>query len=331
MQQHPLQTIRARTLTQSRQRIPKSQLSHMPSAADSRRNSQSRRPWRRRVFPLNRTTKKRKLKDGSAVATGEGKGKESAAAKPRQNSVWVGNMSFKTTQENLKAFFAGVGEITRINMPMKVSARPNMPQENRGLVPFPLLLYLSLQPPFSSLTIAFHLLVFCVHPCQYTTFSPSSIIDSHTSISRHQKLRKPPSHGQNSLSLAGNSSLRMVSRLASSFTAQYPIDQRIRHIGSNFDGRPIAPGSDVKTTDNALAQKVHSKTAQKILRKQKQPPAPTLFVGNLPFETTEEDIRNLFREPSSGCEGREEREGEEEFVQGRERRRKGRGEGGERQ
>ena len=37
-----------------------------------------------------------------------------------------------------------------------------------------------------------------------------------------------------------------------------------------------------------------SKTAQKILRTQKQPPAPTLFLGNLGFETTEESIRELF-------------------------------------
>jgi RNA recognition motif-containing protein len=51
---------------------------------------------------------------------------------------------------------------------------------------------------------------------------------------------------------------------------------------------------DVKTKDSELAQKTHSKTAQKILRSQKQPPAPTLFIGNLPFETTDDDIRQLF-------------------------------------
>src|SRR5882757_1372908 len=48
------------------------------------------------------TTKKRKLKDGSAKAV---------VSLKRQNSVWVGNMSFKTTQENLRTFFADVGEI----------------------------------------------------------------------------------------------------------------------------------------------------------------------------------------------------------------------------
>ncbi|TEB18600.1 RNA-binding domain-containing protein, partial [Coprinellus micaceus] len=39
---------------------------------------------------------------------------------------------------------------------------------------------------------------------------------------------------------------------------------------------------------------IHSKTAQKILRQQKQPPAPTLFIGNLPFETTEDGLKELF-------------------------------------
>ena len=38
----------------------------------------------------------------------------------------------------------------------------------------------------------------------------------------------------------------------------------------------------------------HSKTAQKILRAQEQQPAPTLFLGNLSFETTEKSIRELF-------------------------------------
>ena len=70
-------------------------------------------------------TKKRKLKDGSAKAVVPTK---------RQNSVWVGNMSFKTTQENLQTFFADVGEITRINMPTKAAAGPGLKPENRGYV-----------------------------------------------------------------------------------------------------------------------------------------------------------------------------------------------------
>ena len=63
--------------------------------------------------------------------------------------------------------------------------------------------------------------------------------------------------------------------------------------GDDFKGRPAAVAGDVSFSDPALAHKTHSKTAQKILRAQKQPPAPTLFFGNLGFETTEESIRQL--------------------------------------
>lgn len=52
----------------------------------------------------------------------------------RQNSVWVGNMSFKTTQEDLRSFFGEVGEVTRINMPRKRAAGPSLKPENRGYV-----------------------------------------------------------------------------------------------------------------------------------------------------------------------------------------------------
>jgi RNA recognition motif-containing protein len=41
------------------------------------------------------------------------------AAKKRQNSVWVGNLSFKTTQQQLEQFFQFAGEITRVHLPTK--------------------------------------------------------------------------------------------------------------------------------------------------------------------------------------------------------------------
>lgn len=48
----------------------------------------------------------------------------------RQNSVWVGNLSFKTTTDALRGFFDGVGEITRIHMPMRAGAKG----ENTGSI-----------------------------------------------------------------------------------------------------------------------------------------------------------------------------------------------------
>lgn len=69
--------------------------------------------------------KKRKLQDGKAAPI---------VSNRRQNSVWVGNMSFKTTQDDLRAFFEGVGEVTRMNMPTKVPTGPGRKGENRGSV-----------------------------------------------------------------------------------------------------------------------------------------------------------------------------------------------------
>jgi RNA recognition motif-containing protein len=72
--------------------------------------------------------------------------------------------------------------------------------------------------------------------------------------------------------------------------------------GDDFTRRPakakIEPsgGEGEKLVKNATMAEGRnlSKTAQKILRAQKQPPAQTLFLGNLGFETTEGSVRELF-------------------------------------
>ncbi|WFC99696.1 Nucleolar protein 13 [Malassezia yamatoensis] len=65
--------------------------------------------------------------------------------------------------------------------------------------------------------------------------------------------------------------------------------------GSDYTGRP---GLDLSVTSNDSilggGRTGLTKTAQRILHAQRNPPAPTLFVGNLSFETTEESIRELF-------------------------------------
>ena len=98
-----------------------------------------------------RKQKKKELKqqkaDTAAAATlsekqkGKQPVKNSAELAPsklprRQHSVWVGNLAFKTTPDALRRFFDGVGEITRIHMPMKMaSGGPGgggARKENRG-------------------------------------------------------------------------------------------------------------------------------------------------------------------------------------------------------
>ena len=59
-----------------------------------------------------------------------------------------------------------------------------------------------------------------------------------------------------------------------------------------------------------------TKTAQKILAAQKQPPGPTLFFGNLGFEVTEDSIRQLLeahrKKPAETLAGNDEDEEEDE-------------------
>jgi hypothetical protein len=104
--------------------------------------------------------KKRKLKDGTAKNVGD-------LTNKRQNSVWVGNMSFKTTVENLRAFFKECGEITRINMPTKAPTGPGVKPENRGCV------------------VNFFMV--------YFIFLSFIDVDLLMSILRHQKRRRPQS------------------------------------------------------------------------------------------------------------------------------------------
>jgi hypothetical protein len=54
----------------------------------------------------------------------------------------------------------------------------------------------------------------------------------------------------------------------------------------------VKPGVSA-SLDGLVGGRGHSKFAQKTLSAQKQPPAPTLFLGNLGFETTVESIRGL--------------------------------------
>ncbi|KAH9844167.1 uncharacterized protein C8Q71DRAFT_33064 [Rhodofomes roseus] len=151
----------------------------------------------------------------------------------RQNSVWVGNMTFKTTPDALRRFFEGVGEITRVHMPMKMASggpgAGGARKENRGFA------YVDFATPDAK-TIA---------------------------ITRSEN----------------------------------PLDGRRLLIkdGDDFNGRPAAT-ADAGDASGTPAPNLsgHTKTAQKILRAQKQPAGPTLFLGNLGFETTDQSIRQLF-------------------------------------
>ncbi|KAI0736154.1 hypothetical protein C8Q72DRAFT_769331 [Fomitopsis betulina] len=205
-----------------------------------------------------RKQKKKELKrqkpDGDLSEKQKGKQpvKNSAELAPsklprRQHSVWIGNLAFKTTPDALRRFFDGVGEITRIHMPMKMaSGGPGgggARKENQGFA------YLDFATPDAK-TIAITL-------------------------------------------------------------SENPLDGRRLLIkdGDNFDGRP-APEAGADPSVSAKPNlSGHTKTAQKILRTQKHSAGPTLFLGNLGFEATQQSIRQLFdshraipTKPPSGAE-----------------------------
>ncbi|KAH8105978.1 hypothetical protein BXZ70DRAFT_917633 [Cristinia sonorae] len=173
----------------------------------------------------------------------------------RQNSIWVGNLSFKTTPESLKKFFEGCGEITRVHMPMKLAsgARGGAVKENRGFA------YVDFATPDQK-TVAIAL--------------------SENHLDGRRLLIKD---------------------------------------GGDFEGRPStstepsAEGGDQKS--NPITA---TKTAQKILSSQKQPPGPTIFFGNLGFETTEQSLRDLLTRNRTRIVGgkkvKEEKEGVEPAV-----------------
>jgi len=87
-----------------------------------------------------RRQKRRKLNSGDAAPTSPQpkKGKKSGevseggnALPKRQNSVWVGNLAYKTTAVMLKTFFEGL-EVTRIHMPLKAPPSGAGPKVNSG-------------------------------------------------------------------------------------------------------------------------------------------------------------------------------------------------------
>nr|GAT58503.1 predicted protein [Mycena chlorophos] len=171
------------------------------------------------------TNKKRKLADGSAAPVND---KDKSAK--RQNSVWVGNLNFKTTPEALTTFFKDAGEVTRVNMPHKPTTGKGAKPENKGYA--------------------------------YVDFAS---VDAKT--------------------------------IAITMSEQNLLGRKLLiKDGDDFAGRPTSTSGDAAVAAATATAGVTglTKSAQRILRAQKQPPAPTLFLGNLPFETTDETIRDLF-------------------------------------
>ncbi|MBW0488290.1 hypothetical protein O181_028005 [Austropuccinia psidii MF-1] len=143
---------------------------------------------------------------------------------PTQYGVWVGNLSFKTSPQDLVGFFGSCGKISRLNMP----AGKGDQDFNKGF----------------------------------------AYVDFETESACEDAIKKSELH------LGGRKLLIKRS--------------------SDFSGRPTPSGAQNSDPQSASVGESISKTARRVLDRQKQAPAPCLFLGNLAFETTVESIINAF-------------------------------------
>ncbi|KAA1086527.1 hypothetical protein PGT21_002001 [Puccinia graminis f. sp. tritici] len=147
-----------------------------------------------------------------------------------KHGVWVGNLLFTTTAQELARFFEPAGKVTRLNMPAGKRAH----EANSGFA--------------------------------YVDFDSAEAVDA--------ALEK-------SECLLGGRKL-LIKR------------------SSDYSGRPSAipassttPSSNSTTPSASIPPPTVSKSVRKILDRQKQPPAPCIYFGNLGFETTSEGIVSM--------------------------------------
>lgn len=103
---------------------------------------------------------------------------------------------------------------------------------------------------------------------------------------------------------------RLLIKASSDFTGRPAIDPTVAALAKAVPG--LTGGADAGDGAGAASaiaqgQSMHgktglTKTAQKILRSQKHPAGPTLFVGNLSFNSTQEGLQDLFERSAKGRE-----------------------------
>ncbi|BGP31346.1 Nucleolar protein 13 [Rhodotorula toruloides] len=172
------------------------------------------------------------------------------------HGVWVGNLNFATHPRQLLQWFKerGLEEVTRINMPGGKRQHEN----NRGFA------YLDF-PSATDVTIAVGL-------SEQHLDGRKLLIKSSTDYTGRPA---PAASTSTSTPGAGAGTVKEVLSTLDSSALERP--------------HPSAPAA---TTAEAPA--TLNRTARKILSRQKNPAGPTLFLGNLGFETTVEDIRDMF-------------------------------------
>lgn len=242
----------------------------------------ARRKQKKKAAPNKTPTKKHKKEEDDSHSI------------KRQNSVWVGNLCYKTTPEALRRFFDGVGEITRVHLPTKLGnaspAGEPARRENRGCVSR-FTDYRLGCPRFlccSHLTNSFAYVDFATPDAKQVAIAMSeSPLDGRRLLIKDGAWRRPFKHH-----------FRFFFSPVRCSGDENFSNQKLLDLGDSFEGRPAPakPGTSLELETGVGAARGRggqTKFAQEVLSAQKWPPAPTLFFGNLGFETTVDSIRGL--------------------------------------
>ncbi|GAA5893103.1 hypothetical protein JCM8208_004347 [Rhodotorula glutinis] len=184
------------------------------------------------------------------------------------HGIWVGNMNYATHPRELLAWFAGHGlkDVVRINMPGGKRSHEN----NRGFA------YLDF-PTVEDQQAA----VAC---------SEKNLDGRKLLIKASSDYTGRPAPAPGAGAAAGGAVKDVLASLDPS-ALERP-DPRAAASSTADGAAPLADG----TTPGAagVPPPTLNRTARKILSRQKNPAGPTLFLGNLGFETTVDDIRDMF-------------------------------------
>ncbi|KAK4057825.1 Nucleolar protein 13 [Microbotryomycetes sp. JL221] len=214
-----------------------------------------------------RLAKRRKLKqpdaDESTTTTDDRPSTSSKAVTPKVGAtpaksafgVWIGNLTYSTTSKQLLDWLADKG--------LKEVTRVNMPkgkrshEHNKGYV--------------------------------YVDFATETEMNIAVGLSeQHLDGRK----------LLIKSSTDYTGRPSAASAATALAATALGLDSMKTDTTPSQPKSEASTTTSSNTtggpNQTLSRTARKILDRQKNPPGPTLFLGNLGFETTVDDIQEMF-------------------------------------
>ncbi|KAJ1021909.1 hypothetical protein NDA16_003671 [Ustilago loliicola] len=196
------------------------------------------------------------------------------AQQPRSGfSIWIGNLSFFTPPAKLIDWFntRGVDGISRVNMP-KGQRRAEM---NRGFC------YLDL-PSRDMLTAALNL-------------SEQPLDGRKLLIKDGSDFTGRPDINTSALGIA-----RTLPNATTSAYGRKDAEEAEEAEETEAGAVEAEKGGEEGGEKREVKGKTGlTKTAQKILRAQKNPPSMTLFLGNLSFNTTEQGVRDLFDHSAS--------------------------------